>query len=264
MIRLVDSHTHIFESDFDQDREEVVARALQSGIERMLLPNIEVGTIDALYATHSAHSSLTDIALGLHPTSVGANFREALNQIEKAVAQKPHGLVAIGEIGLDYYWDKSYYEEQKESLRRQLDIALAHHLPVVLHTRDAHKEMVDIIETYQETPLKGVFHSFTGSEAELRELLQFRNFCIGINGVITFKKATLRDFVRLIPLERLLLETDAPYLAPTPHRGKRNEPSFLRNTLTEVARAYNCSEEEVAAVTTDNYYRLFGEKNQTD
>lgn len=258
MLRIADSHTHIFEEAFNEDREEMMLRASLCGVCKMLLPNIDLTSLSALFDTRSRFPSLTDIAIGIHPTSISPSYREDIEFIVQLVAQKPEGLVAIGEVGLDYYWDKTYYIEQQEALHSQIDLALYYHLPIVVHTREAHREMTQVIGSYRETALKGVFHSFTGSEEELQELLTFDSFYIGINGVITFKKSPLRNFITQIPLERLLVETDAPYLAPTPHRGKRNEPSYIINTLHEIAQAYNKPIEEIAEVTYSNYFDLFG------
>ncbi len=256
-MRLVDSHTHIFDEAFDEDREEVVSRACQADVQRMLLPNIDSSTLSALIDTHQKFPLHTDIAIGLHPTSVQENWSDELKTIEDSIKKYQQEIKAIGEIGLDYYWDKTFYEEQKEVLQQQIDLALHYKKPIILHTREAHREMVEMITQYQDTEIKGVFHSFTGSEEELLELLNFDRFYIGINGVVTFKNSTLRDFIKHIPLNRLLLETDAPYLAPVPKRGKRNEPSFLKHTLGELARVFDVSEEELAEQTWKNYEQLF-------
>ncbi len=252
----VDSHTHIFDASFDEDREAVIERAKSEGIERMLLPNIDISTWESLWHTYLQYKNVVDIAVGLHPTSVKENWREELNQLSDLLRSQEDTVKAIGEIGLDYYWDKTYYEEQKQVLEEQIAWALCYKKPVVLHTRDAHQEMLSIIRKYKQTPLKGVFHSFTGTEEELLELIEIENFYIGLNGVVTFKNSTLRDFIAHIPLDRLLLETDAPYLAPVPKRGKRNEPSFLIYTAREIANVYGISLELLAKRTTENYLRF--------
>ncbi|MBB6275833.1 TatD family hydrolase [Porphyromonas circumdentaria] len=257
MLRIADSHTHIFDEAFDLDGDEMVSRALSRGVEKMLLPNIDLDTLSALWATHSRFPDLTDIAIGIHPTSITSSYKEDVQKIALQLKEGLHGCVAIGEIGLDYYWDKTFYTEQQKALHLQIELALEHCLPIVLHTREAHKEMLQCIASYDETSLKGVFHSFTGTEEELKELLSFERFYIGINGVVTFKKSPLREFIAQIPLERLLVETDAPYLAPTPYRGKRNEPSYIINTLQEIAHAYQKPLEEIAEATYSNYLRLF-------
>ncbi len=263
MLRIADAHTHIFETTFDEDRDEMMLRAIQNGVCRMLLPNIDLTTLPALYATHARYSEVTDIAIGIHPTSIRQSYKEEIEEIDRQLALHPQ-VVAVGEIGLDYYWDKTFYTEQQEALHAQIALALRYHLPVVLHTREAHNEMTEIIATYDGTDLRGVFHSFTGSETELQELLRFERFYIGINGVATFKKSSLREFIAQIPLERLLIETDAPYLAPTPHRGKRNEPAFLTHTLEEIAKAYGTSTATIADATYNNYFALFHPRKQKE
>lgn len=256
---MIDSHTHIFEEAFAEDLDTVVLRAQQAGVTHLVLPNIDVASVAALFATHQAYPTYTSMSLGLHPTSVGEDYREQLEQIRAAWEEHLSEVVAIGEVGLDYYWDRTFYEEQKLALRVQVEWAIEADLPLILHTREAHREMLDLLNYYRsESTLRGVFHSFTGSEEELDELIAFSpRFMIGLNGVVTFKKSPLREYLTRIPLDRLLLETDAPYLAPSPHRGRRNEPAFLAHTLAEVARAYALPESEVAEVTMRNAQRLF-------
>lgn len=256
---MIDSHTHIFEEDFAEDRAQVVERAILAGVEHLILPNIDLDSLPRLLKTHQTYPLCTSIALGLHPTSVGQDYPSQLEQIQVALQEHRSEVVAIGEVGLDFYWDRSFAEEQKKVLRTQVEWAIAEDLPLILHTRSAHREMLDLLAPYRSAPqLRGVFHSFTGSEEELEELIDFSpSFLIGINGVVTFKKATLREDIGRIPLDRLLLETDAPYLAPVPHRGKRNEPAFLPHTLAEVARAYGLPVEQVEEATNRNACQLF-------
>lgn len=257
---MIDSHTHIFEEGFSEDLPEVLARACRAGVSHMVLPNIDLTSLDRLHSLHQNYPKQTSIAIGLHPSSVAHDYREQLEKLYHHVASlAPHSLVAIGEVGLDYYWDRTFYHEQQQALREQIGWALEYNLPLILHTRSAHTEMLELLSSYlSDKRLRGVFHSFTGTPEELEQLLSFSpNFYVGINGVVTFKKSILRDFIATIPLDRLLLETDAPYLAPVPHRGKRNEPAFLKNVRDEVARAYGVTPEVIDRQTSENAQRLF-------
>ena len=256
---MIDSHTHIFEPEFDEDRREVLERACRAGVEHLILPNIDEESLPRLLQTHEDFPLNTSIAIGLHPTSVRQDFSSQLEVIHEAVRNYRSKVVAIGEVGLDFYWDRSFIREQEEALRTQVEWTIEEDLPLILHTRSAHREMLDLLAAYRgEARLRGVFHSFTGSEEELEELIAFSpSFMIGINGVVTFKKSTLREYIARIPLDRLLLETDAPYLAPVPHRGKRNEPSFLPNVLAEVARAFGLFPAQLEEAISANSRQLF-------
>lgn len=260
---MIDSHTHIFEPEFDEDRREVLERACGAGVEHLILPNIDVESLPHLLQTHEDFPHNTSIAIGLHPTSVGQDFASQLEVIREAVRNYRSKVVAIGEVGLDFYWDRTFVREQEDALRIQVEWAIEEDLPLILHTRSAHREMLDLLSAYcGEARLRGVFHSFTGSEEELEELIAFSpRFMIGINGVVTFKKSTLREYIARIPLDRLLLETDAPYLAPVPHRGKRNEPSFLPNILAEVARAFGLFPAQLEEAISANSRQLFALEN---
>lgn len=260
---MIDSHTHIFEPEFDEDRREVLERACGAGVEHLILPNIDVESLPHLLQTHEDFPHNTSIAIGLHPTSVGQDFASQLEVIREAVRNYRSKVVAIGEVGLDFYWDRTFVREQEDALRIQVEWAIEEDLPLILHTRSAHREMLDLLSAYcGEARLRGVFHSFTGCEEELEELIAFSpRFMIGINGVVTFKKSTLREYIARIPLDRLLLETDAPYLAPVPHRGKRNEPSFLPNILAEVARAFGLFPAQLEEAISANSRQLFALEN---
>ena len=253
---MIDSHTHIFEPEFDEDRREVLERACRAGVEHLILPNIDVESLPRLLQTHEDFPLNTSIAIGLHPTSVRQDSPSQLEVIHEAVRKYRSKVVAIGEVG-------SFVREQEEVLRTQVEWAIEEDLPLILHTRSAHREMLDLLAAYPgESRLRGVFHSFTGSEEELEELIDFSpSFMIGINGVVTFKKSTLREYIARIPLDRLLLETDAPYLAPVPHRGKRNEPSFLPETLAEVARAFGLFPAQLEEAISANSRQLFALEN---
>lgn len=260
ILRIADSHSHIYAEEFDEDRDDVIKRARESGVVCVVMPATDPESIKRVIGVSECYPGITRMAFGLHPESVGIDFQEQLGSVRLALLSKldDPSLVAIGEIGLDYYWDETYKREQREALRSQFEWALEMDLPVILHTRQAHKDMVEVVADYVPKGLRGVFHSFAGSEEELRELLAFESFFVGINGIVTFKKSdALRHSVLKVPRDRLLLETDAPYLAPVPHRGKRNEPSFLRYTLDTLAQLFGTTSEELASITCANALRLF-------
>lgn len=256
----IDSHTHIFDSSFDKDIQEILLRASQEDIEKMILPGINTTSIARMQQLCRMYHSQLRMAVGLHPTEVTAHYAEQIAEIRKQAEEASYqDIVAIGEVGMDLYWDRTFVEEQKRALSAQIEWALEQNLPLILHVRDAFKETFEVLETYRKHPrLRGVFHSFTSNEADLRIILdRLPRFLIGINGIVTFKKASIRDLVSEIPWDRLLIETDAPYLAPTPFRGKRNEPSMIPYVGKEIALLRGCSVEEVARATTQNAFRLF-------
>lgn len=249
---IIDTHTHIFEQEFDEDREDVVKRALDAGVEYMILPNIDEESVERLYRTHRQFPQLTAMAMGLHPTSVKKDYAKQLLKIEKELAKG--GFVAIGEVGMDLYWDKTLEKEQEEVLKIQARWAEQLDLPLILHTREAVTESLHAV--LEAAPnVRGVFHSFTGTEEELQEILKYPNFMVGINGVVTFKKSHLPQFIDKLPPNRLLVETDAPYLAPTPFRGKRNEPAFVQEVVKKMADIYHL--DDVEWQTTANAIQFF-------
>jgi TatD DNase family protein len=254
-VKIIDTHTHIYLEAFDADRKEVVRAAKDSGIEAVLLPNVDVTTIKPLLALCDAEPGFAFPMMGLHPTSVDSSCASQLRQIETALTQ--HTCYGIGEIGIDLYWDKSYLREQKIVFEEQLRWSLNLHLPVSIHTRDAFPEVFDSIYKVGADALKGVFHCFNGTLEDLEEVRRLPGFRIGVNGIVTFKKSPLAGILRQAGLEMLLLETDAPYLAPSPCRGKRNEPSFLWETAKKIASIYEISLEEAADATKKNAFEMF-------
>ena len=256
-MRVIDSHSHIYLETFHQDLSDVIIRAQKAGIEKILLPNIDDTTISQLLNVCNQWENYCFPMMGLHPTSVKEDYQIKLNSIKKELNQNTKRYIGIGEIGMDLYWDKSYVKEQRIVFKEQLDWAITYNLPVVIHSRDAFDEIFSILDTFEENSITGVFHSFTGTEKELRKALSYKTFFIGINGISTFKNSTLLDLVTMIPKERLLMETDSPYLAPTPMRGKRNEPSFITHTLIKLAEVYALSAEELGVITIKNTNRLF-------
>ena len=268
MIRLIDTHSHIYEPEFDDDRTEVVERAIAAGVDRLLLPAIDTHSHARMLDLARAYPSNCYPMMGLHPTSVNENptWREELTEVETFLRQPPEGvrLVAVGEIGLDYYWSQDYVEDQREAFVAQLRLAAELDLPVAIHTRSAWGDMCEIIE--RETAaarergerLRGVFHAFSEDVETYKRLKACGDFLFGIGGVVTFKKSALAETVREMSPEDLLLETDCPYLTPVPHRGKRNESSYIPYICTRVAELTNCTVEQIAEQTTRNAERIFG------
>lgn len=257
---MIDTHCHIDEEAFEPDREEVIVRQQQSGVQAMIVPGVNVASINSVMEVCHAHPGYCYPALGLHPEDVKADWREQLATVEAAIRAHRDELVAIGEIGLDYYWDKTFKEEQKEVLRRQLLLARELNLPVILHNREATEDILTIVK---EVGGRGVFHCYSGSK-ETAEIILRMGFYLGIGGVLTFKNSklseTLKELNQSEILNRLLLETDAPYMAPTPHRGERNESRFMALVAERLAQVLNVSVDEIIEATSANARQLFGIK----
>ena len=252
---LIDTHAHIYSEDFLSDINDVIQSALNNNVEKIILPNINSGSIKHLLDLCNAHSYLCFPLMGLHPTSVGEDYKEELEIVEYWFdKQKFYG---VGEIGIDLYWDKTYLKQQQEVFRFQLKIAKARNLPVVIHLRNSFDEVFKIVEEEQDGSLKGIFHCFSGNTEEARRVTDI-GFLLGIGGVVTFKNNTLAGVVKETGIEHLVLETDAPYLAPVPKRGKRNESSYLVYIAQKVAEIYGITTDEVAKITTANARKLFG------
>ena len=264
---MIDTHCHIDEEAFAPDREEVIARQREAGVQAMIVPGVNVASIETVLDVCHAHPGYCYPALGLHPEDVKADWQEQLGIVENAIRAHRHELVAIGEIGLDYYWDKTYKEAQQEVLRRQLMLARELDLPVILHNREATEDILTIVK---EVGGRGVFHCFSGSK-ETAQLILHLGFYLGIGGVLTFKNSKLADTLaelaemrsssNLSPLtSHLLLETDAPYMAPVPHRGERNESRFMDHVAERLAQALNSTKEQIIEATNANARQLFGIK----
>ena len=252
---LVDTHTHIFLNEFNSDIDEVILRASESGVKKFYLPNIDRETIPQLKALTKKYSDCCFPMMGLHPTSVNDNYRKELAVIYQELTSTQY--IAIGEIGIDLYWDKTFRQEQIKAFEEQLRWSIELDLPVAIHTREAFPDVFDSLRRVGAKKLRGIFHSFGGSEEELKTALEFKNFLLGINGVVTYKNAQFREYLRIAPLERIVLETDAPYLTPVPHRGKRNEPAYLIHIAKKLAEIYTVSEETIIEQTTFNAEQLF-------
>jgi TatD DNase family protein len=256
-----DSHTHLYLEAFSGDRDEMVRRALDAGVTRMFLPNIDGRTIVPLFALADKYRGACLPMMGLHPTSVKENYKQELETIERQL-QEP-GIIGVGETGMDLYWDKTFAKEQEEAFRIQIGWAKERDLPVVIHAREAFPEIFRILDEEGTGALRGVFHSFTGGLPELERALSY-GFMIGINGIVTFRNSDLGEVAKNIPLDRLLLETDAPFLAPVPRRGRRNESSYLVHIAAKVGEFHNLTTEEAGAVTSRNASELFNINDHND
>lgn len=254
---LVDSHSHLFLEEFSDDLPQVMQRAHDAGVTHIFMPNIDSTTIGPLLSVCNTYKGFCFPMMGLHPTSVNESYEKELDIVARQLAPF-NEYVAIGEIGLDLYWDKTFLKEQLIVFEKQIEWALEYHLPIVVHCREAFDYIYKVLEPYKKSGLKGIFHSFTGTSEEAARLLEFPDFMLGINGVVTFKKSHLADVLKGIPLTRIVLETDSPYLTPVPNRGKRNESAYIKDTLIKVAEAYEKMPERVAEATSENALKVFG------
>ena len=263
----IDTHAHIDGQEFDQDRDDVISRARQAGASAIFVPAIDLPSSRRIIDLCRQYPGYLYPMVGLHPEEVHADWRSVLNDIKSLLSiEAPSGAVggaciAIGEVGLDFYWSREFENEQLAAFEEQVQWSVETRLPLMIHCRKAQNEMVSIIKRYARELPGGVFHCFTGNEHEAAELLQFPQFVLGIGGVLTFKKSHLPEtLAKAVPLDRVVLETDAPYMAPVPLRGQRNEPAYVRHVISRMAQAYGVSEEEVATRTTANATRVFGIK----
>jgi TatD DNase family protein len=252
---IIDTHCHLYLEDFDADREEAIRRAQAAGIEGVLLPNIDLSSIGRMHDVCDCYPSFAYPMMGLHPTSVDKDYPAILRKMESLLNTRSY--CAIGETGIDLYWDKSRLKEQKEAFEEQLKWSIDLDLPVVIHSREAFHEVFDSIHKTGKDKLKGVFHSFSGKESHLMEINQLKNFKLGIGGVVTYKNARLPDTLTHTTIEQIVLETDAPFLPPVPYRGKRNEPLYIKETATQIASVYHLSFEDVVKITRKNTNELF-------
>ena len=252
---IIDTHTHIYDRQFSLDRNEAVQRASDAGVKMMLLPNVDVSTIAPMLELHEQYPDCTCVMMGLQPEDVKEDYKEVLFTMEKELERGIY--VGVGEVGLDFYWDATYEKQQLDAFETQLDWAKQLGLPLSIHCRNAFDKMVKILERKQDGGLRGIMHCFTGTEDEAKIYLEL-GFHLGLGGVITYKNCGVKDFLPNLPLDRIVLETDAPYLAPVPCRGKRNESAFLIHTAQRIAEILQIPVEKLAAVTTDNAQLLFG------
>ena len=253
---LTDTHTHLYSEQFNEDIDNVIQNCIDKGITRLFLPNIDSSSIEAMMNLGTNYPNNCFPMMGLHPTSVGENYKEELAIVAEWMAK--HKFCAIGEIGIDLYWDKTFLKEQQEAFRFQIALAKKYDLPFVIHCRDSFEEIFKILDELNDDKMRGIFHCFTGTVEQANHIINYGSFKLGIGGVVTFKNSVLDKVVEQIDLKHLVLETDAPYLAPTPYRGKRNESSYLLGIAEKVADIYNISLEEVAKITTKNSQDVFG------
>lgn len=258
-MQLIDTHTHLFSEAFDVDRTEVVQRAIDAGINKLLLPNIDVNSIQSMYDLCKQFPTNCFPMMGLHPGSVDANWEQNLSTIKAYLWNENN--VAVGEIGMDLYWDKTFINEQKMAFRTQISWAKELNLPIVIHAREAFEEIFEIIDEENDERLTGVFHCFTGDLLQAKKILNYGGFKIGIGGVVTYKNSDLPNVLPHVPLESLILETDSPYLPPVPHRGKRNESYFIHFIAEKLSEIYGISKLKLIEETTKNALTLFPKIN---
>lgn len=255
-MNLIDTHTHLFSDQFDEDRHSVIQAALDAGVSKMLLPNIDLESIEAMHQLEKDFPDNCLAMMGLHPCSVTENWESELAVIKEHLFNRKY--IAVGEIGMDLYWDKSTLGYQQKAFAQQIEWAKELKIPIVIHVRDAFDEAFEIVDQLNDDCLTGVFHCFTGTPDQAQHILNYGGFKLGLGGVLTFKNAGLDQVIKDIELEHLILETDSPYLAPHPNRGKRNETSYITYVASKLAEVKGISIEEVAAVTTNNAEELFG------
>lgn len=262
---MIDTHTHLDGEEFIEDVELVIERAQSAGVDKMFLPNVNEASWPRLHELCSQHPGVLFPMIGLHPEDVNPEKRDVAKVLDgmEELLEQHIPVIAIGEVGLDFYWDETYRQEQLCAFERQIGWAVRYGLPLMIHSRNAHSELVEIISRHAGDGLKGVFHCFTGTADEARELLSFDGFMLGIGGVSTFKKSLLPDVLhQSVPLDRVVLETDSPYMAPVPHRGKRNESAFIVEVARKLAEVYDLPLEEVDRITTANAEKLFNVSNR--
>lgn len=252
---LTDTHTHLYSDAFAEDRKDMMQRAIDAGLSRFFIPAIDSDYTEAMYALERDYPDRVFLMMGLHPTSVKENYEEELAKVEAQLAQRT--FYAVGEIGVDLYWDKSTLAIQQDAFRRQIKLAKKYKLPIVIHCRDAFEEVFEVLETERDDALFGIFHCFTGTKEQALRAIGFQ-MKLGIGGVVTFKNGKIDQFLSEIDLRHIVLETDAPYLSPVPYRGKRNESSYLKFVAAKVAEIYQITVDEVATVTTQNSKEIFG------
>jgi len=252
---LTDTHAHIYSEEFDKDRKDVVFNAHKAGVKKILLPNIDSTTIDSMLSLAKKYPHNIFPMMGLHPTSVEDDFENELKIIEEWITKET--FYAIGEIGIDLYWDKTFLEEQIIAFERQIDLALKHNLPIVIHARESFNEIFKILDKKNTKELRGVFHSFTGTLEQANKIINDYHFYIGVNGIVTFKNSHLPEVLKEIDIKHILLETDAPYLSPEPKRGKRNESAYMFYTARKIADIYNLDLKKVSEITSQNAIDLF-------
>ncbi|WEK36374.1 MAG: TatD family hydrolase [Candidatus Pseudobacter hemicellulosilyticus] len=253
--QIIDTHCHLYLPEFSEEMEALLSRASAEGVEQIYLPAIDSETVPALLDLEARYPGKCLAMMGLHPCYVKANYREELQKVGDWLSKRP--FAAIGEIGLDYFWDDTFLKEQAEAFHEQISLALQYSLPIVIHSRNATDECIRIVQERQQGSLRGIFHCFGGSLEQAQQIID-AGFYLGIGGVLTYKKSGLAEVLEQVSLEYLVLETDAPYLTPVPFRGKRNEPSYLKYIVERLAEVKNVAVEEVCRITSENAKKIFG------
>ena len=251
---ITDTHTHLYSESFDTDRNEVIDRAIENGITRFFIPSIDSSYIESMYDLEKQYPEHIFLMAGLHPTHVKNDYKNELSIIVRQLEQR--SFFAIGEIGIDLYWDKTMLREQQDAFRFQIQLAKKYSLPIVIHCRDAFNEVFEVLELEKSDDLKGIFHCFTGTLEQAKKAISY-NMKLGIGGVVTFKNGKIDQYLSKIPISEIVLETDAPYLSPTPFRGKRNESAYLLHILEKVASIYKLQRDDTARITTQNSIDIF-------
>ncbi|MBL0013953.1 MAG: TatD family hydrolase [Flavobacterium sp.] len=252
---ITDTHTHLYSDEFDLDRNEMMQRAINAGVTRFFVPAIDSSCTQSMYDLEKAYPEQVFLMMGLHPTYVKDNYEAELQHVEAELEKRK--FLAIGEIGIDLYWDKTHLKEQQVAFKRQIQWAKKYKLPIVIHCRDAFDEIFEVLESEKGPDLFGIFHCFTGTYDQALRAISF-NMKLGIGGVVTFKNGKIDQFLNQIDLKHLVLETDSPYLAPIPYRGKRNESSYIVGVVHKLAEIYSLSAAEIAKITTENSIAVFG------
>lgn len=256
-MNFIDTHTHLDGHEFDADRDEVIARAKAAGVSKVFIPAINLPSVDSVLSVCSRYPGYAYPMIGLHPEEVKADWQSVLTDMKARLDASRGTFIAIGEVGLDYYWSREFEHEQLLAFEEQVKWSVETRLPLMIHCRKGQNEMVHMLRKYDKDLPGGVFHCFTGNDKEAAELLSFSNFALGIGGVLTFKKSHLPETLRSVPLSRVVLETDSPYMAPVPVRGKRNESAYVSYVLKRMAECYGVAEEAVAEQTNKNVKRIF-------
>ncbi len=252
---ITDTHTHLYSEAFDEDRDKVIQNAIDQGIERFFIPSIDSSYTKSMLDLEMLYPKNMFLMMGLHPTHVKENYKEELKHVELMLSKRH--FYAIGEIGIDLYWDKTYLNEQQEAFKFQIHLAKKYGLPIVIHCRDSFDEIFEVLEDEKAEDLFGIFHCFTGTEEQAKRALSY-NMKLGIGGVVTFKNGKIDTFLNKIDLNHIVLETDSPYLAPVPYRGKRNESVYLLQVLKKLSLIYDLDEKVIANITTQNSKEVFG------
>lgn len=252
---ITDTHTHLYSEAFDEDREEMIARAIAANVKRFFIPAIDSTYTESMKVLKANHPNEVFLMSGLHPTHVKENYLEEIAHVAHELANADY--VAVGEIGIDLYWDKTFLKEQQDAFAKQIQLAKKYKMPIVIHCREAFDEVFEVLEAEKGEDLFGIFHCFSGTLTQAKQAIHY-GMMLGIGGVVTFKNGKIDQFLNEIPLEHIVLETDSPYLAPTPFRGKRNESAYITKVLEKLVDIYGVSETEIATITTENSKKIFG------